>query len=219
MTEDRQIADDGDISLMDLMRWVADWWWLLLLGAVIGCLLGLIFNLSVERRYTVRVDMTITGFPVASGVIIRDMSVTLLRRQSGTETEVSVDTRRNTLSLIERDVAADDIETRHAAMQNAIDALGKFLEDTASYEYALMLERYPQPDLDASAYAALANFRLFLSAVKSGLIEPVAVVNKTARASLPSPAALLVAGALVGAFCGALLAFALSMRAKLSSST
>ena len=207
-TDDRQPLPDDEITLSDIILWITHWWWIVLCGALAGLLLGLICHLAVEPNFTVRTATRITETPVNTPDLIRDMSANFLRKQAGTNVAVEVNTRTQVVSLIEQNVPAESVAVRQAAMQNAVAALNRFLEDTVSYEFALMQERYAGAELPAEAYASLANFRLYLAAVKDGLLEPVVIVSESAKTFLPSLLVLLLIGALFGAVCGVLTALA-----------
>lgn len=192
-----------DISLLDVLRWVGRWWWLLLGGGLVGVLCGLIVHLASEERFVVRLDLTIAESPLGSAAFVRDVSTGFLRRQVGTAVAVEFDARRQRLSLVERGVPEGAVAVRRAAMHNAAAALRDFLRDRTVREYSRMQESYAAMEPSPEAYADLRAFSRYLSALDEGLIEAAAFVSESARLQGPSLAALAGLGALAGAGLGA----------------
>lgn len=199
---------DGEVSVRDIARWAARWWWLVLCGCVAGGLLGLIWHLASDERFTVRLDMTITESPVGPASFVTEVSTNLLRRHVGTSVSVEFDQRRNRLSLVERGVPAEAVAARKASMHGAAAALDDFLDGMASREYARMQDRLLTTESSADAYASLSRFRLHVSALQDGLLESVVVVSESVRRHGPALAALLGLGALAGAGLAAAAALA-----------
>lgn len=199
---------DGEVSVRDIARWAARWWWLVLCGCAAGSLLGLIWHLASDERFTVRLDMTITESPVGSASFVREVSTNLLRRHVGTSVSVEFDQRRNRLSLVERGVPAEAVAARKASMHGAAAALDDFLDGMVSREYARMQDRLVTTESSADAYASLSRFRLHVSALQDGLLESVVVVSESVERRGPALAALLGLGALAGAGLAAAAAFA-----------
>ena len=131
-------SPDGEISLIDLLRWAWRRRWIVLSGALAGLLAGLIVHLAFDERFVVRLDMTITDTPLGTQSFVRDISASVLRKHTGTAVAILSDSRKGTVSLVERDVAKDAVAVRQAAMRNAAAALGDFLETLVSREYAEM---------------------------------------------------------------------------------
>lgn len=196
-------ASGEEISLVDMLRWLGRWWWLLLGGGLVGVLCGVIVHLASEERFLVRLDVTVAESPLGSAAFVRDISTGFLRRQAGTAVTVEFDARRQRLSLVERGVPRDAVAMRRAAMQGAVAALRDFLRDRASREYARMQESYAAMEPSPEAYAGLMAFRRHLSALEDGLIEAAAVASESVRPESPSLASLAWLGALAGAGLGA----------------
>lgn len=199
---------ERELSLLDLLQWMARQWWLILCGGLVGLLLGLIYHLASEERYVVRLEMAITDSPLGAASFVRDISTNFLRRQAGTAVAVEFNQRTSRLSLIERGVPRNAIAVRRAAMQNAVMALRTFLDDLVAKEYARMQERFMAMEPSPEAYAELARFRLYLSALEDGLLESVVVVSESVRLRGPALGVLLSLGVVAGMGLGTAVAFA-----------
>lgn len=200
---DGRAASDEDVSFVDLLRWVVRWWWLLMGGAFVGVLCGMIVHLSSDARFVVGLDLTIAESPLGTTSFVRDISTGFLRRQVGTAVVVEFDERGQRLSLVERRVPENAVAVRLAAMQNAAAALHDFLRDMAEKEYARMEESFAAMEPSPEAYANLAAFRRYLSALEGGLIGPAATGSESVRLQGLSLAAFVGLGALAGTGLGA----------------
>lgn len=199
-------ATDDEISLLDILRWAARWWWLVLGGCVVGCILGLIWHLASDERFTVRLDMTVAETPLGTASFVREVSTNFLSRHVGTAVAVEFDQRRNRLSLVEREVRAEEVALRTASMHGAAAALGDFLDGMVSREYARMQDRLATMESSADAYTILSRFRIHVSALQEGLLKSVAVSESVERHGF-GLAALLGLGVLFGAGLGGVAAF------------
>jgi len=206
--DETRIPADEELSLLDLLRWISRWWWLVLCGALAGIALGLFYHLAVQERFTVRLDLTVTETPVGAGPIVQEIATNFLRKQAGASVAVDVNARTQIVSLIERDIPPDAVAARQAAIHSAVAALAAFLKDMAVREYALMQEHFAPMEQTPEVYAALSRYRFYLAAVEDGLIEPAAVVSESAQARGPSLVALLLMGAFAGSICAAAAALA-----------
>ena len=159
-----------NISLRDILRWIARWWWLILLSGVTGALFGLISHLTFEERFTVRLDMTVLDSPLGTPALIRNISTNVLRGHVGPTVAVGLDRRTGALSLTEKGVPKDGIAVRQASMRNTAAALRSFLDGAVTGEYALLQKRSRTVLPDAGTYAWIDRLRFYADARNDGLI-------------------------------------------------
>lgn len=197
-------ARDQEISLWELVERLLEWWWLILSCAVLAVLLGLIHYLSSEERFIVRMDVTIPESPLGSAAFMRDVSANFLRRRVGTTVVVEIDPRTGAISLEDRQVAAEDVPLRRAAMRNAVSFLRDFFDGAISAEYEKIRTEFVALPDNPEAYASLRRYRLHVLARESGGLESVAIAYEdTRRRGLPV-LQLLPLAALAGGFAGTL---------------
>lgn len=198
-TVEPHAPSDNEVSLSDILRWAARWWWLILGSGLAGALLGLILHLGSQERHTVRLDMAVAESPLGSPAFVRDISISFLRRQVGTAVAIEPNQRTHAISLIEHGVPPDGIAMAQASMRGAAAALGGFLDAMVSNEYARMEARFAKMDPSPEAYASLSRFRMHVEAVREGLLASVTVTSERVRRQGLSLPALLAIGMLAGA--------------------
>lgn len=191
-----------EISLIDIFLWVARWWWVILIGGAIGLLAGFAVHLVSQERSVVSLDIAITEMPLGERGFIQDVSIGILRNHMGTKTVIQPDSRKGTLSLIERDVPDDAIAARKAAMLDAAKALSDTLQVMVTEEYGKAQASFSATPPSPETYTALKPLRLYLAALDEGLIEPITVVSQGVRGQVLGLMALLVIGTLGGAGIG-----------------
>lgn len=208
---DAPVAWLDEISLADIFRWGARWWWLVVGGAFVGLLGGLICHLAIDQRFAVRIDMSIGETPLGTATFVRDVSSGVLRQQLDAATAIQWDSKKGALSLIERDVPEDEILARQLMMRDAVATLGDFLEKRLSRQYSEMQADFAAMPPSPEGYAALTRFRQYLTALEEGLLQSVTIVSESTRPQNLSFAILLVLGALAGAAVAGAAAFIIDL--------
>lgn len=205
--EERTLGGDYEISPLDILKRLLEWWWVVVVCAAAGVLIGLAVHLSTEERFTVSLEMRIAESPLGGPGFLADIWTNFLRRQVAPPIAVQPNPRTGTISLVDAGASAGQIAARLASMQEAVSELRTFLEGQVLAEYEEMQRAFAD-EATPHTYASFRPFRVYLSAVEDGLLEPVSVVSQHAsRNGLPL-SRLLLAGAILGTGLGVVLALA-----------
>lgn len=187
-----------EISLSDILRWAARWWWLVLCGGLLGALCGLILHLASDEQFTVRLDIRIVESPLGSPSLIAEISTNFLRSSLGAAVTIEANQRTGTISLTERKVPPERVEMAQALMRSASIALGGFLDGMVVNEHARMEELFAGQEASPDAYASLRHLRLHRDALRDGLLESAVIRSQSVRPRGFSLVHLLLLGILAG---------------------
>ena len=193
------VESSDEISLIDVLLWVGRWWWLILIGALVGFMAGCALYLTSEERFSLSLEVAVADTPLGTAACVQDLSAGVLRQEIGSSDAIRLDSRKGMLLLTGREVTADAISGQEATMREAVSVLSNHLQVMAAAEYANMQQDFVQMPPSPEAYAAMKPLRLYLDALDEKTIEPVTVVARTVRRQGIRPDLLLVAGILVGA--------------------
>lgn len=197
---------EEEISLVDVFRWIGSWWWLAVGGGLAGLLIGLGWHLATDPRFVVRLDMSITDTPLGPAPLVRNIATGVLEEEIGATIAVAWDDKRGTLGLIKKDAPQDQVVAQQIAMRDAAAALEIFLDRHLAREYSEMQVSFAAMPPSPEAYAALARFRLHLTALEEGWLQSVVVVSQSTTQQSLSLTVLLAAGGLIGLMAAGLIA-------------
>ena len=193
------VESSVEISLIDLLLWVGRWWWLILIGTLVGFMAGFALYLTTEERFSISLEVAIADMPLGTSAFIQDLSVGVLRQEIGRPDAVGVNSRKGVLLLTEEGITTDALVGQEATMRDVVNVLSNHLQAMAAAEYANMQADFEQMPPSPEAYAALKPLRFYLEAVDEKILEPATVVTRTVRRQGIRPDLLLVIGMLGGA--------------------
>lgn len=181
-----------------VFNWLLKRWLPIAFGALLGGLIGLAYHFTSEERFAAQMDFSIPESPLGSATFVQQMSASVLQREVGNGIAVSVNSHTGTISLVSRNLSFEEARSRLEGMQNAVSALGDFLNGEAVSRYEIVQQDLREMPENASAYGLVNHFRTYVMAQEAGLFDPLQISNEVISSQRPPLFNSVVLGFIAG---------------------